>query len=1390
MTKITTNFIKSKMNKDLDDRLLPTGEYRDATNIAISASEGDSVGTVETILGNVSVADFGYANNPRVFINGNLVDEVNNTMYIFLTDYTDSSSDTLSYFAPSNSICQIWSFNFSNNKSNLLVSGNFLNLSLTHPVISIDIIENLLFFTDNRNQPRKINVEAANPNFDTVPSFYVNEDQISVAKYYPFQAIDLIKDVIASITITNSGGSGNPGAPSGYYNLFNNGNGNGLPCVGGTGFGLTVNITSVSSDGSITGVEINNPGLDYTNGNVVSVAPKTGNATLTLIVETQSTMRDRCNEYLPPSITGNIVSQTGSTTLNIDSGLTPTPAQTWKIENIDAPQTGPAKFNAQLGGSSFNMQYPIGSGGAPDTIPTEWITGNTLTFSAPNPDYISDWPGDCEYLKNKFVRFSYRYKFIDNEYSLSAPFTQECFVPRQDGYIQSGDEQRALDATDLEFFTNSINEIDLIIPCPTSSYSTLNSDLHVSSIEILYKESQENVIKVVAEIPFQQFIQNTTKSFIYTYQSRAPYKVLSTAETTRVSDSVPVKAQSQAISGNRIIYGNYLNRHTSLDTLDYKVGIGDKPQDAEEKTQQEYQNHTLKQNRTYQVGIVLADRYGRQSDVILSSVTQLPGTFAGVDFGGSTVYAPFKPQGFETNIINAATTWPGDNLIVLFNSPIPNSYSQPGYPGVYAGMDQDEISNLFSGSGYSLFNNPVATTGGNGTGLTVNITQNNGAGNILQLEIASEGSGYLNGDVITITGGSGTANFVYNPLSQPNHLGWYSYKIVVKQQEQEYYNAYLPGILNGSLDTSTSDNSSQAKISIFSDNINKIPKDLSDVGPAQVAFRSNELLSFRVNNFSTTNKQYYPGTSLDKVVQIGTMSDLGIANPGSTQKLIASGQGPTPTVIFLEWTDEDDVPFGSLVTAVDSSGVNVSGLEESDEVYVLAYYKYTTSDDGAVLLSQSVTVSADDVLSFLPPLPIYNAKNNPFIGTVSTNSVLGTRISNNFSTQLTVAETLPVFSNLNIYWETTTSGLVSELNDDINSGTDIIPIGLTQIFYNQNEGMASGSVVTNAFFPRDSANAAIQNVNSIGTLLFVTDGNNNNRLSDFTLENLNNGSFRIKTNNTFAVTSDSASFDFTFKVQVEVNGYKVDQIFQGSCDNIAPIWEDADPLGVGFTTITVDRSLIVNTGAAYFYEFTNVKNGSLDSGKDNEGLQWEVIDIKLRMVNAQDAATFTSNQGVNGVVDGSSLRPFGTINQLGYVMPTIYPFVPTLPDLVNPNVYGEINVGAETPSSPISLILGQQTYFDSLNNPSALPSQGNGLGGQWDQNGQYNLSPSNYGTAVFGTVDSQNSTKLYLFPKFDQAIGVGVNFTGPFYQADYNLRLTDGGGLSTDYLVKLIITQT
>ena len=40
------------MNKDLDERLLPPGEYRDANNIQVSTSDGADVGTVQTMLGN------------------------------------------------------------------------------------------------------------------------------------------------------------------------------------------------------------------------------------------------------------------------------------------------------------------------------------------------------------------------------------------------------------------------------------------------------------------------------------------------------------------------------------------------------------------------------------------------------------------------------------------------------------------------------------------------------------------------------------------------------------------------------------------------------------------------------------------------------------------------------------------------------------------------------------------------------------------------------------------------------------------------------------------------------------------------------------------------------------------------------------------------------------------------------------------------------------------------------------------------------------------------------------------------------------------------------------------------------------------------------------------
>ena len=52
MPESKRNFLKGKMNKDLDERLVPNGEYRDALNIEISTSEGSDKGVVQTSFGN------------------------------------------------------------------------------------------------------------------------------------------------------------------------------------------------------------------------------------------------------------------------------------------------------------------------------------------------------------------------------------------------------------------------------------------------------------------------------------------------------------------------------------------------------------------------------------------------------------------------------------------------------------------------------------------------------------------------------------------------------------------------------------------------------------------------------------------------------------------------------------------------------------------------------------------------------------------------------------------------------------------------------------------------------------------------------------------------------------------------------------------------------------------------------------------------------------------------------------------------------------------------------------------------------------------------------------------------------------------------------------------
>jgi hypothetical protein len=231
MPEIKNTFLRSKMNKDLDSRIIPNGEYRNAENISISTSEGSDVGALENIRGNLKLTDFGlFIANLEII--GNCIDTANNRIFFFITNnssrenqFSSSSGEqetsniidpetgvviqpsrtftktgSKHYIAVAQILGDAIDVNVSNISTTILVSGSFLNFSTLNPILGVNVLEDLLFWTDDRNQPRKINIKRAlaNPHVsDAQPGYYTNEDHVSVAKYAPYTSISFLKDLIS-----------------------------------------------------------------------------------------------------------------------------------------------------------------------------------------------------------------------------------------------------------------------------------------------------------------------------------------------------------------------------------------------------------------------------------------------------------------------------------------------------------------------------------------------------------------------------------------------------------------------------------------------------------------------------------------------------------------------------------------------------------------------------------------------------------------------------------------------------------------------------------------------------------------------------------------------------------------------------------------------------------------------------------------------------------------------------------------------------------------------------------------------------------------------------------------------------------------------------------------
>ena len=1004
MAEIKNNFLGSKMNLDIDDRLLSSNEYRYALNLQINRSENSDVGTLQNVLGNTLKKDFNLITGTTgLECIGAYPDNSRDNIYIYLTNNNDTE-----YNKDANNF--IFVYNSIENSSTELVSGAYLNFSTQNPVLGINLIEELLFWTDNRNQPRRININQA---FGDI-NYYKYEEQISVAKISPLYSPQLYKltSFTDSILLSSS---------------------------------ATVSIITGPAPYNVL-ITPSTPFSRYTsrlfNGATVSATP--GN---------------------PSSFTTGVVYSITISGSNITS---------FKVSSVTAITAGSVTNlrNTSIGAYETTM-YDVVSEKLPDD-------------TTDNPYYDEFYIGDSAYLEDKFIRFSYRYRFEDGEYSIMAPFTQIAYIPKQDGYfmyngpIEEGgepirnDEVSAYRSTIVKFMRNKVNNILLQIQLPCEA-NLLSSRYKISYIEILYKDSNELAVSVLDSISVDPNIDGpfstTDTVYSYNYGSKKPFKVLPERDLIRVNDVVPVKALGQEIVGNRVIYSNYQDKHSYPKYLNYNLSVNTKLNfgfyNGAGTSVIEYPSHSLKQNRNYQVGIILCDRFGRESGVILSNVIQDPVSTT-VGLAGDSLYLGYVGGGGRLS---------GYSLRVIFNELIyPQEPNQStGWPGLYNGDDTSDS---------------------------------------------------------------------YNPL------GWYSYKIVVKQTEQDYYNVYLPGTMAAYPIDQTLELGKTSHFVLLNDNINKVPRDLTDVGPDQKQYRSSVVLYARVNNNSNTfdNEQYYPERSFSIVSTIATSDSL----------FYASGL-PTP-----------------------------GGLP----------YNFNN---------------------------FYQIDSNPLIARLSTPEQLGVvTVDNTLELinviYLSVFETKPIESKLDIYWETSSSGLVSDLNDTMLDGASFNVRSLEGWTLNTLfESTAPESTVSNNFRFED-INGNIITPTSVD-LLSVQTKAGTSVLDSFEIvpgDFVNRFKIKTRPNKYFYYGFDANYRSYTFTIRASVVGASGTFIKTGSLKNVAPSI-DSHP-----ATITK------TTGILTVYDFSGKNGSNIDGGNSTIDLTWSVTGSSKFTINSSTGLLTTNDSGLLG----------------------------------------------------------------------------------------------------------------------------------------------------------------
>jgi len=191
MANMKRHFIAGKMNKSVDERLLPNGEYVDALNVRLGSTEASEIGSVENSKGNTQLTTLEFngtalSNNAKCI--GVYEDGTRETVYWFVHDpnFSAGAITKLDLIVSLNVNTDVLTYHVVSER-NGATSKTTLNFNPTYLITGIDMVEDQLFFTDDYNAPRVIDIKKYYP----APSGGIDQftdEEILVIKKPPIES--------------------------------------------------------------------------------------------------------------------------------------------------------------------------------------------------------------------------------------------------------------------------------------------------------------------------------------------------------------------------------------------------------------------------------------------------------------------------------------------------------------------------------------------------------------------------------------------------------------------------------------------------------------------------------------------------------------------------------------------------------------------------------------------------------------------------------------------------------------------------------------------------------------------------------------------------------------------------------------------------------------------------------------------------------------------------------------------------------------------------------------------------------------------------------------------------------------------------------------------------